>query len=158
MDISFELDNEKFNYRACAIIISDGKILATRNDRTPYYYLPGGRVKIGETAESAILREIQEELSITPNIIRPLWLNQAFFIEDVNNLRYHELCVYFLIDISNTDLLAKGERFITDEGRYTHTFEWLEFNRLKEEYFYPLFLKEDIFNLPDTFTIRTEVQ
>ena len=31
MDISFKTGNEKFNYRVCAMIISDGKILATRD-------------------------------------------------------------------------------------------------------------------------------
>lgn len=62
MDISFKTDNEKFNHRVCAMIISDGKILAMHNERTPYYYLPGGRVKIGEAAENAVIREIREEL------------------------------------------------------------------------------------------------
>ena len=158
MDISFRSDNEKFNYRVCAMIISDGKILAMHDDRSPYYYLPGGRVTIGETAENAVIREVQEELGVTPKIVRPLWLNQAFFTEDVDNLRYQELCIYFLMDISNTDLLERGKLFTSNEGHRTHIFEWLEFERLREEYFYPLFLKKDIFNLPNVFTIRTEIE
>lgn len=48
MDITFETGKEKFNYRVCAIIINDGKILAMKDYRTPYYYLPGGRVQMGE--------------------------------------------------------------------------------------------------------------
>lgn len=32
MDISFKTGNEKFNYRVCAMIISDGKILAMHDD------------------------------------------------------------------------------------------------------------------------------
>lgn len=39
MDISFETGNEKFNYRACAIILNDGRILAMHDERSPYYYL-----------------------------------------------------------------------------------------------------------------------
>ncbi len=59
---------------------------------------------------------------------------------------------------AGTGLLAKGNKFISKEGHRTHTFEWLEFKRLKDEYFYPLFLKKDIFNLPNEFTIRTEIE
>lgn len=156
MDITYKADGNKFNYRVCAMIISGQKILAMHDERSPYYYLPGGRVAMGETAEAAVIREVQEELIITAKIVRPLWLNQAFFTEDVDQMRYHELCVYFLMDVSETDLLARGERFVLTEGRHIHTFEWLPFSRLKDEYFYPLFLKENIFDLPETFQIRTE--
>lgn len=158
MDISYKTESGKFNYRVCAMIISDGKILAMHDERSPYFYLPGGRVKMGETAEDAVIREVREELGIIAKIARPLWLNQAFFTEDVDHLRYHELCIYFLMDISETDLLERGNEFTVNEGKKTHTFEWLDFDRLKEEYFYPLFLKKEIFNLPNEFTIRTEIE
>ncbi|MEQ2443995.1 NUDIX domain-containing protein [Pseudoflavonifractor sp. CLA-AP-H29] len=158
MDISFESGNEKFNYRVCAIILNDGKILAMHDERSPYFYLPGGRVKLGETAEDAVTREIEEELNITAKIVRPLWFNQGFFKEDVDGLHYHEVCIYFLMDISHTDLLDKGDRFFIREGSHQHTFEWLKYEQLQHEYFYPLFLKKDIFDLPQTFTIRTEYE
>ena len=113
---------------------------------------------MGETAEQAVIREVQEELGVTPKISRALWLNQAFFTEDVDNLRYHELCIYFLMDISDTNLPERGSTFTLTEGTHVHTFEWLEFDRLKDEYFYPVFLKKNIYNLPDEFTLRTEVE
>ena len=113
---------------------------------------------MGETAEQAILREVKEELEITPSIVRPLWLNQAFFTEDVDGLNYHELCVYFLMDVSGTELLDKGYRFTLHERSHTYDFEWLPFERLAEEYFYPVFLKTAIFDLPDHFTIREEYE
>ncbi len=156
MDISFNQENQKFNYRVCAMIISENRLLAMHDEHSPYFYLPGGRVKMGETAEQAVVREIWEELGVTLKIARPLWLNQAFFTEDVDGIRYHELCIYFLIDISNTDLLERGNSFTLTEGKHTHTFEWLAFDSLKDEYFYPIFLKKQIFDLPKTFTIRTE--
>ena len=58
------------------------------------------------------------------------------------------------------DSLKKIKSTLTscNGGLRTHTFEWLEFDRLKDEYFYPLFLKKDIFNLPEVFTIRTEIE
>ncbi len=156
MDISFDQDNQKFNYRVCAMIISGNRILAMHDERSPYFYLPGGRVKMGETAEQAIVREVREELGMTLKITRPLWLNQAFFTEDVDGIRYHELCIYFLMDTANVDLSKKGDSFTLTEDEHTHTFEWLAFDRLVDEYFYPTFLKEHIFDLPKEFTIRTE--
>ena len=72
MDISYNCENQKFNYRVCAMIIAENKILAMHDERSPYFYLPGGRVKMGETAEQAVVREVQEELGVTPEITRPL--------------------------------------------------------------------------------------
>ena len=158
MDISFKHEDQKFNYRVCAVILSENKILAMHDERSPYFYLPGGRVAIGETAELAVIREVQEELGITPRIIRPLWLNQAFFTEDVEGVRYHELGLYFLMDPADTGLLARGNIFTRTEGAHVHTFEWLAFDRLKDEYFYPIFLKKEIFTLPKELTLRTDVE
>jgi ADP-ribose pyrophosphatase YjhB (NUDIX family) len=152
-DISFKIDNNKFNYRVCAIIINEDRILALKDEVSPYYYLPGGTVQIGETAEEALLREIKEELEIDAKIIRLLWLNQSFFNEDVTKIYYHEICIYFLVDASHTKLLSLGNKFVLHENIHTHEFEWLEFSRLKDEYFYPLFLKREIYNIPKTFTI-----
>ena len=158
MDISYREGGGKFNYRVCAVMVHEGKLLAMRDERSPYYYLPGGRVKLGETAEDAVSRELREELGISAAIRRPLWLNQGFFTEDVDQLRYHELCLYFLMDFTGTDLLARGQSFRRDEGVHRHQFTWLPFESLADAYFYPIFLKKEIFHLPEAFTLRTEVE
>ena len=158
MDITYTTDRKKFNYRVAGIFLSDGKLLAMRNERLPYFALPGGRVQLGETAEHAILREIKEELQITPTIIRPLWLNQSFFTEDVDKLQYHELCLYFLMDGSAGGLTAKENCFTYREGDRMHAFEWLKLERLQNTYFYPVFLKTAISHLPDHLELRVEYE
>lgn len=156
MDITFKMKDGRFNYRACAVIINNNKLLAMHNYLSPYFYLPGGRVKFNETAEEAVLRELKEELGITAEIVRPLWFNQSFFIEDVTNERFHELCIYFLIDVSKNELITSEDKFLGVERNKKHIFEWLPTESLKDEYLYPLFIKDEIFSLPDTLTMRVD--
>ena len=78
MDLTFKTQQGTFNYRVCAVITNDNKILAMKNDKTPYYFLPGGRVELHESAEDAIVREIKEELCVDAEIVKPLWLCQSF--------------------------------------------------------------------------------
>ena len=42
MDITFRMSEGTFNYRVCAVMIQDGKLLVMRDERSPYSYLPGG--------------------------------------------------------------------------------------------------------------------
>ena len=158
MDLTFKTAQGIFNYRVCAIIIHENALLATKNKNSPYYYLPGGRVMLHETAEAAMERELFEELGIRGKILRPLWLNQGFFTEDVTKQRFHELCIYFLIDVSETDLLSRGNPFVRYEGERRYLYEWIPLSRLKEEYLYPLFIKDKIHDLPQNLTILAEYE
>ena len=158
MDISFKTAEGRFNYRVCGIIVHEDKLLVMRDDGIGHYYLPGGRVQLHETTDAAILREMREELLIDAKIERPLWLNQSFFTLDGTTERFHEVCLYYLIDISSTDLLSRGESFSREEGGHIHTFEWMPFEHLRDAYIYPLFIKEQIFNLPEQLTMMTEFE
>lgn len=155
MDLTFKTDDGVFNYRVCAVIKHNRRLLAMKNSRSPYYYLPGGRVTLHEGAEAAIIRELKEELGIDAKIIRPLWLVQGFFTEDTSSEKIHELCIYYLVDISDTDLITK-ERFaglVTENHEF---FEWLDTTTLKDKYLYPLFIKDAINDLPEHFELREE--
>ena len=156
MDISFKTELGKFNYRVCAVIIDDNKVLVMRDNHADYYYLPGGRVQFNETAEKAVLRELKEELNIDAEIVRPLYFNQNFFFEDVLKVNYHEIGVYFLIDISKTDILTRGNSFFGVETTKNQKFEWMSFEDVKKAYLYPLFIKENIDNLPQTLQMINE--
>ncbi len=54
MDLTFRTEEGQFNYSVCAVIVHKYKLLVLKNERSSYYYLPGGRVKLHETAEEAI--------------------------------------------------------------------------------------------------------
>ncbi len=154
IDCAFRTEEGRFYYCVRAVIIRDGKLLAMRDENAPYYYLCGGKVGMGETAEEAVLREVKEELGVNARIERALWLDQNFFTEEIKGERYHEIGLYFLLNIDDGDLTE--DEFVIKEGVHTLKFEWLPFESLKEEYFYPTFLKEEIFNLPQSLKIITE--
>lgn len=158
IDLTFKTDEGAFNYRVCAVIVHENLLLAMKEDRSPYYYLPGGRVHLAETAEAAVLRELSEELDIEARIVRPLWFCQNFFTEDVSSMRFHEICLYYLIDISETDLLSRGNGFSGVENKHHPRFYWLPFEHLEEEYLYPLFIKKRIYCLPSSLEIITEIE
>ena len=46
------------------VIVKDGKILMCRSRANKHYYLPGGKLEVGELEEDAIMRECKEEISI----------------------------------------------------------------------------------------------
>lgn len=55
------------------IIIEEDKVLMCRSRGRAHYYLPGGKINLGETLTEALIRECSEEISIkiTPSSIEP---------------------------------------------------------------------------------------
>lgn len=146
MDISFRSHEGVFNYRAAAIIIHDGKLLVLQDEGIPHDYLPGGRVHLHEPAEAALARELREELDIALPPHRLVFMGESFFT--LMSERYHEMCLYFLMDAPE-ELLARGDSFTRTEDGEIHHFRWVHFDELRHLSFYPVFLKERIFSLPD---------
>ncbi|MGN0793704.1 MAG: NUDIX hydrolase [Aristaeellaceae bacterium] len=146
MDISLRSDEGAFNYRVAAIILHAGRILVLRDEGIAHDYLPGGRVHVGESTEAALARELREELdtALTPHHLA--FVAESFFT--VDGMRYHELCLYHVMDAS-PELLARGDVFTRAEGNETHHFRWVKFEELAKLSFFPIFLKERIFSLPD---------
>ncbi len=153
-DTTFLTPNGKFNYRVGAVIVNNNRLLVLKDERSPYYYLPGGRVHFGERAEDAILRELKEELKVDGKIVRPLWLCQNFFNEDVTKVDFHELCLYFLVDVG--DISYRGDTFVLQDDKHTLTFSWLSFESLTSAYLYPSFIKKEAGSLPQQFLLRTD--
>lgn len=146
MDITFRTAEGTFNYRAAAIIVHDGKLLILQDEGIPHDYLPGGRVHLREPAEDALARELREELEIGVPPHRLVFMAESFF--SLMGDRYHEMCLYFLMDAPE-ELLARGDSFVREESGQVHHFRWVDFAQLRELSFYPIFLKERIFSLPD---------
>ena len=146
MDITFNFPEGAFNYRVAAIIVHNSRLLVLQDEGIPHDYLPGGRVHLGEPAEEALARELCEELDIALPPHRLVFMGESFFT--LMGTRYHELCLYHLME-APPELLARGAAFTRVEGPEVHHFRWVDFGELRDLSFFPVFLKDRIFSLPD---------
>jgi ADP-ribose pyrophosphatase YjhB (NUDIX family) len=61
-DISWNDPAGSFNLRVAAILTRGEQILLCTEAGLGYWYLPGGRVRFGESTDAALARELAEEL------------------------------------------------------------------------------------------------
>ena len=153
VDCTFSTPEGVFNYRVGAVIRRDDKLLVMREEVINHWYLPGGRVKLHEPLEDALRREVAEELSLPCRVERPLWLCENFF--PLNGRQVHELCLYFLVELS-TDALPEGETFSQkDSDGVWHQYRWFSREDLQGVLLYPSFLKEEWPSLPQGLELRS---
>lgn len=70
------------NIRVGAIIIKDGRALMVKSIMGDYCYSVGGRIRFGETAEQAVVREVCEETGIHMTVDRLGYVNEVYFLND----------------------------------------------------------------------------
>ena len=81
-DMTVPCDNGLINIRVGAVIMKDGRFLMVGNERADYLYSVGGRVRFGETAEEAVVREVYEETGIRMEIDRLGFIHENYFYGD----------------------------------------------------------------------------
>ncbi|MBR6045471.1 MAG: NUDIX domain-containing protein [Ruminococcus sp.] len=82
-DMTVPCEDGFINIRVGAIIMKDGKLLMVGNSARPeYLYSVGGRVKFGETAEEAVVREVYEETGVRLEPDRLGFVHENYFYGD----------------------------------------------------------------------------
>lgn len=142
MDLTLKTKQGFFNHRVAGVIIHENKLLAQKAVKQKNYYLPGGRIHFGESSKDALIRELNEELHIDVVNYSPLWLNECFFIE--NGTHFHEVGIYYLVDIENAGFCSFDPKFETYENGRTNHYEWLDIDRLNDINLQPEFIKAEI--------------
>lgn len=140
MDLSIDIEDYKLNIRAAAIIIHENKILLHKDLRTDYYALVGGRVKLGETSEETIKREIKEEMGKDIDIKGYIATIENFF--NAENKKYHEI-----IFVYNAEFIDKKDKENIDtikniEGEEYLMYEWIDINKIDQYDVRPKTIKE----------------
>ena len=81
-DMTVKCEDGFINIRVGAIIMHNGKFLMVGNKRSDYLYSVGGRIKFGETAEQAVIREVFEETGVKMETDRLGFIHENYFIGD----------------------------------------------------------------------------
>ena len=141
-------DDGILNIRVGAIIMKDGKILMVGNERANYLYSVGGRIKFGETAEEAIVREVFEETGVKMEIDRLSFVHENYFYGDApSNLGklIYEISFFFYMKVPS-DFAPISESFTEDNSK-----EHLKWVSLDEDIkMYPEFFRTELKNQADT--------
>ena len=136
------------NIRAGAIILKDGKVLMVGNDRNDYLYSVGGRLKFGETAEEAVVREVFEETGVKLEIDRLGFIHENYFYGDAPGKLgkpVYELSFYFYMKTPK-DFSPVSHSFT--EGDCKELLKWVSPD--EDIKLYPEFFREELKQPSDT--------
>ena len=118
-DMCVTCDDGILNIRVGAIIMKDGKVLMVGNERSNYLYSVGGRIKFGETAEEAVVREVYEETGVKMEIDRLGFVHENYFYGDApTNLGklIYEISFFFYMKVPN-DFAPISDSFTEDNSK-----------------------------------------
>ena len=111
-----------------AVVFKNGCVLLVRRGKPPamgQWAIPGGRVELGETLESAAEREIREETGIIIRAKSPIYAFDAIERDRQGGVRFH----YVIIDLE-ADFLG-GKLISGDDALEARWVSAGEFDRLR---------------------------
>ena len=146
-DWLFSDDNSVCGFRSVGVLVHNGKILVQRDKDGTEYALPGGHIKVGETAEMSIIREYKEETGADIVCDRMIWIDESFW--KCGKKDAHTIAFYFLVSLQNsTDIPDNGE-FFSQKDNCDVILGWIPIDELGTITVYPTYLKDKITNIAD---------
>jgi ADP-ribose pyrophosphatase YjhB (NUDIX family) len=147
--ITFKPAEIRFTFRVGGVLIHHEHVLCQLSSQEDFWFLPGGRAELGESASVTLFREMQEELGVVIEIERLLYVVENFFTDSDDT--WHELGLYFLITAPADSYLYQSLETIkrVDEvGNYLR-FDWLPVAQLETFPLYPPFFQKTLKEIPE---------
>lgn len=133
MDIRIDSNGEHFKFRVCGILTHNNKYLLCKMQQNQFYCFPGGHAEIGEDTETAIKREMAEELGFPVKIKKLTSIAQNLFTNLKGEL-VHELSFYYIVEAQNENDLNPNDYQVEecDKGvMKTLQFKWFTAEEMK---------------------------
>ena len=150
--ITFKQGSSKFTYRIGGIAIHNGHVLFQRATLDPahiFWFLPGGRAEVGESAQETLEREMIEELGEKVHVGPLLYIVENFFAD---TQRHHELGLYFAMGLAaDSPHLQEMRTIVREEVGFDLPiiFDWLPLSQLAEIDVKPGFFGKALLQLPE---------
>ena len=140
--ISFDVENNKFNFRVSGIFLDkEGKrFLTNTRANIDFVVLPGGRVEMGEESNISLVREMKEELNMEIEVLGLKAITENFF--EFDNKNYHELQYVYVAKFKDSSLEKFDGKFVGTENK--DIFEWKNISDIDDLNYKPAYLKEVI--------------
>ena len=141
-DLCVKTEGGILNIRVGAIIMKGDEFLMVENDIFDHMYSVGGRIKFGETAEEAVVREVFEETGVKMEVDRLGFIHENFFLGDTLVKRgntVHEISFFFYMKVPE-DFEPVCMSFTEDNAK--ERLVWIKADHPKK--YYPEFFKTEL--------------
>ncbi|MCB0234028.1 MAG: NUDIX domain-containing protein [Anaerolineae bacterium] len=146
--ITFDHDGDRFTLRSVGVALDNDRVLLQQDPNGDFWFLPGGRCELRETAIEALQREMMEELSIVVMVEQLLWVVENFF--EFDGHVYHELGLYWLMRLPEEWLAVhRSGPIIGIEGDVPMVYQWFDHSEIESIILHPEFLRTALYDLPN---------
>lgn len=90
-----------------AVIVQDGKILLVKRGVEPAknrWSIPGGMVELGEKAQDAVIREVEEECGLNVEVVRLMDVVDSITVDEEDRVQFHFVILDFLAQVKGGTL------------------------------------------------------
>lgn len=125
----------KFNIRVYGLLIHEGAILVTDEDRfgVQFTKFPGGGLEFKEGTVDCLIREFKEELNLEVNNPRLFHINENF-IESAFHKDHQILSIYYFVDSNEINSIQTKSIKFDFQGE-EQIFRWIPLQELEESEF-----------------------